>query len=354
MSINFPATTTNLLVNTWLTSKIVYLPAASTINAGKFFYIKDICGNAAKSTIYISTVGLDKIDQSFPPSTLYGYLSTNFGSVLLAPDGGTNWMVLQNYILNGVKKASGRISLATITGLKMWFDAADATTLTLSSGNVTQWTDKSGNGNNLIPWTGQANATVSSAYQNGLNVLNFSGNSLYRSPNGSATYPQDVYIVVALKGLTTHNDVLGMGDTSTDNFNSLTFAENVAKRWQNGSSGGSRLIYSPTDETSTSFLLMQWSIANNNFLLRRNGTQLVQSSTITYSFSTASTCIFQIGFRHANTTGAANFSGYIGEILVYNTQLATTNREKVEGYLAWKWGLQDNLPSSHSYKNAPP
>jgi hypothetical protein len=104
MSINFPATTTSLLVNTWTTSKIVYLPAISTIGAGKFFYIKDICGNAAKSTIYISTLGLDKIDQSFPPSTIYGYLSTNFASVLLAPDGGTNWMVLQNYILNGVTR----------------------------------------------------------------------------------------------------------------------------------------------------------------------------------------------------------------------------------------------------------
>ena len=106
MSINFPATTTSLLVNTWTTSKIVYLPAVSTIGPGKFFYIKDICGNAAKSTIYISTVGLDKIEWSFPPSTLYGYLSTNFGSVLLAPDGGTNWMVLQNYTLNGVKKGT--------------------------------------------------------------------------------------------------------------------------------------------------------------------------------------------------------------------------------------------------------
>ena len=240
----------------------------------------------------------------------------------------------------------------SITGCSLWFDATDSSTITLSSGSLTQWNDKSGNGRNFTAVSGYANATVSAAYQNGLNVFNFSGNGLYRAPAASAVYPQDVYIVVALKSLLVHNDILGMGDTSVDNFNSLTFAENVAKRWQNGSSGGARLIYSPTDETSTSFLLMQWSIANANFLLRRNGTQLVQGSQ-TYSFSTPSTSIFQIGFRHTNIT-AANFSGYIGEIVVFNTQLATTPRQQIEGYLAWKWGLQAGLPAGHPYLSSAP
>ena len=31
-----------------------------------------------------------------------------------------------------------------------------------------------------------------------------------------------------------------------------------------------------------------------------------------------------------------------------------SNVEKAEGYLAWKWGLQSNLPISHPYKNAAP
>jgi hypothetical protein len=360
-AINFPLATTSLFVNTLTTNKIIYLPAASTIGAGRLFYIKDICGNAARSSIYISTIGMDRIENRHQPSTLYAVMSTNYGSILMAPDGALNWYFLQHYHRNAISSLGAAVAVATgaftptsITGLRMWFDAADAATLTLSSGIVTQWADKSGTGNTLIPLSGKANATVSSAYQNGLNVLNFSGNSLYRSPLGSATYPQDVYIIVALKSLTAHNDVLGMGDTTADNFNSFTFAENVARRWQNGSSFGSRLIYSPTDETSTSFLLMQWSIANNNFLLRRNGTQLVQSSSITYSFSNPSAAAFQIGYRHTDQTGASNFSGYIGEILLFNTQLGTTDREKIEGYLAWKWGLQASLPASHTYLSAPP
>ena len=48
--------------------------------------------------------------------------------------------------------------------------------------------------------------------------------------------------------------------------------------------------------------------------------------------------------------GPANVS----EIVMYNTVLDTTQRQKIEGYLAWKWGLQANLPSGHPYKSAAP
>jgi hypothetical protein len=42
------------------------------------------------------------------------------------------------------------------------------------------------------------------------------------------------------------------------------------------------------------------------------------------------------------------------EIVLYNVVLSTTNIQKIEGYLAWKWGLQANLPSGHPYKSSAP
>jgi len=95
-----PTTTTSILVNTRTISKIVYLPAVSTIGAGKLVFIKDICGNAASSSIFVSTTGVDTFDYGFRPSSLYALMSTNFQSILLAPDGGTNWLILQNYNAN--------------------------------------------------------------------------------------------------------------------------------------------------------------------------------------------------------------------------------------------------------------
>jgi hypothetical protein len=238
----------------------------------------------------------------------------------------------------------------SITGCSLWFDATDSSTITLSSGSLTRWNDKSGNARNFNAVSGYANATVSSAYQYGLNVFNFSGNGLYRTSADTAVYPQDVYIVLALKDTTTRVDVLGMGATSTDNFNSLTLGEYTASRWHNGSSGFYRTpsCVAPANETSTSFLLMQWSLANNNFLLRRNGTQLVQTSS--YTFTPSSGAVYQLGLRYPHYTGGgmdAPFIGYIGEIVVFNSQLGTTDRQNVESYLAQKWGLTASLPAGH-------
>jgi hypothetical protein len=47
-------------------------------------------------------------------------------------------------------------------------------------------------------------------------------------------------------------------------------------------------------------------------------------------------------------------NGFYYEIAYYNSVLTTTNRQLMEGYLAWKWGLQANLPSGHPYKSAAP
>ncbi|MDA9129090.1 fibrinogen-like YCDxxxxGGGW domain-containing protein [Candidatus Gracilibacteria bacterium] len=44
----------------------------------------------------------------------------------------------------------------------------------------------------------------------------------------------------------------------------------------------------------------------------------------------------------------------VSEILVFDTQLSENERQKVEGYLAHKWGQQEWLDTSHPYKNTPP
>jgi hypothetical protein len=58
----------------------------------------------------------------------------------------------------------------------------------------------------------------------------------------------------------------------------------------------------------------------------------------------------------ANQSGNYDVGGQyqIYEILLYDTFINTTQRQQVEGYLGWKWGLQGNLPSGHPYKNAAP
>ena len=53
-------------------------------------------------------------------------------------------------------------------------------------------------------------------------------------------------------------------------------------------------------------------------------------------------------------TSTNSFQSYIGEIIVFNTGLSESNRYLVEGYLAWKWGIQGLLPNTHPYYAATP
>jgi hypothetical protein len=58
-----------------------------------------------------------------------------------------------------------------------------------------------------------------------------------------------------------------------------------------------------------------------------------------------------IGYSGANNEW---WWGDIAEVLVFNRVISTNDRQNIEGYLAWKWGLQATLPSDHTYKFAPP
>ena len=79
----------------------------------------------------------------------------------------------------------------------------------------------------------------------------------------------------------------------------------------------------------------------------KNGTESLTASTPAGNESQ----ITMIG----NLTGSGGQPwGYVHEIIIYNTTLVTEQRQRVEGYLAWKWNMVTSLPSTHPYKLFPP
>jgi hypothetical protein len=61
----------------------------------------------------------------------------------------------------------------------------------------------------------------------------------------------------------------------------------------------------------------------------------------------------QIGQQRFDSLVGA-FDGEIAEILCYQGDVGESDRQKIEGYLAHKYGLADNLPAAHPYKNTVP
>jgi hypothetical protein len=221
------------------------------------------------------------------------------------------------------------MSLPKIPGVWAWYDGADPNNSGDAPANgttISLWRDKSGNNNDM-------KSQVAGVYQNRSVVFS---KSWYRSTK-PAPYPIDVYVVVRVNNPNSANDVIGLGELTSDSFNSLTLSEYTPSTWHNGSSNFRRTPNARANqrEASTGFLLMRWSIANNNFNIYRNGVKIME--TTSYTWSSASPYL-NLGERHYTTTGN-NLSGAISEVVVYNRQLQDTERQRVEGYLTKKWGI---------------
>lgn len=72
-------------------------------------------------------------------------------------------------------------------------------------------------------------------------------------------------------------------------------------------------------------------------------------------------------FQVAGLTSATNSYGhsfghqdgasqdhYLAEGLVLNRAISASERQQLEGYIAWSWGMQASLIAGHPYKSSPP
>ena len=224
-----------------------------------------------------------------------------------------------------------------ISNLALWLDAADTSTISESFNLVSQWNDKSGNNYHAVAQSGEE-PTTGVDNINGKNVLYLGKltkqQKINRSTPTNANW-QDVYIVSQYTGGSTFTDVPSIMSGVTTSAS------------DNGIGGGANSGYG-----------LYLNIWTDNFYL--NGTTNdasnvvgTMSSPFLVSFS-QNTAISITGYQVGQdfTTGRG-WKGVFGEVIAFNAKLSTADREKVEGYLAHKWGLTNNLPSSHPFKVAP-
>jgi hypothetical protein len=228
-----------------------------------------------------------------------------------------------------------------IPGCQLWLDAADSSTVTGTT-TVTAWADKSGNARHL-----GVGAGTTSYSSNAIQL-----NSSYMFVNSLVDLSKvTVFIVVQSTGGS--NKVLfGAGSTnvswdSLDGF-AIYMQSQIPSIEFYGN--GSPLSFNVNISTPTLFSFQSSGSSRYGWLNGGSETNRALNGTRT---STARG--FAIGAEYYNNTynnSSANASFY--ELLVYNSALSTNERQQVESYLAFKWGLQASLPSDHIYKIAPP
>ncbi|MEN9766838.1 MAG: Synechococcus phage [Cyanobacteriota bacterium] len=272
----------------------------------------------------------------------------------------------------------GRLWTPAAITTALWLDAADASTVTTVSGNVSQWNDKSGNGRNAAQGTAGSRPAYTSAGQNGLNTISFDGSSdrlslasglslgtahsIFVVAKNSATITAASSSQVILSGgswvspsTTTSELLLGAGNLTGNLANERIYSLVIAA--SESLSVANVYGYGKTNaDVSGAFVLgSSFTTTGNAFTGRLNGSNDLATASVGGYFNTSTrypTIVQHIGFRGVNDT--VFWSGDINEIIITPTYLSSANTERIEGYLAHKWGLAANLPNDHPFKSAAP
>jgi hypothetical protein len=223
-----------------------------------------------------------------------------------------------------------------IEGCMVWLDGADPAGTGVQPANgaaVSTWVDKSGRSMN-----GTAAGTGTPTFDSTKRAISFSGANHYSLPNnayptGNSSY---TYFMIVTFTVINGGGVLGGGGFSGSD--SIGFRNN-------GVGGGfyaywfGNDIYSPTSYTANqiSSIVSFYTTGGSRTLIQNFTTATGNIPTIQRNQSAANNAV-------GRTFSTEWMTGFIHEIIVYNTALVTSQRQQVEGYLAYKWGLVSSLP----------
>jgi hypothetical protein len=256
-----------------------------------------------------------------------------------------------------------------ISGCQLWLDGADRNSLVLSGSNVTQWRDKSGGGRNFIQ---QGSFALPVFVNNGISsqsAVSFTGNNTQNDVANQILTNATFSLNSSAAGYSIF--AIALQNTTRPSYTQYNYMISAY-----GGGTGSGLLYGTepngflltangTAGPSFGFNDLTANVPNTTMTTTRLTEIVVNGGVLTpYLNGTAmaakvGTCVALTGISIGNayapgqTFTGQTWGGLIGEILIYNSVVSTTQRQQVEGYLAWKWGLQASLPASHPYKNSP-
>lgn len=249
---------------------------------------------------------------------------------------------------------------------QLWFDADDAATITLATG-VSQWDDKSGNARHVAQATGSFQPSLVANEQNGLDVIRFDGTDdrlrCTSGLTGLTANTNGVLLATVRKWPSSPSAsqiLIGIGTATADTSRQNLLGGATASR--SGVSGRRVAADAGITLSSGSDMSNGWEVqlgtfdyTNTDLFLHINGTLAGSNTSFYGSANTENTVPINVTVgASVNSSAAVNafFAGDIGELIcAQDIQTTLTyHRRLFEGYLAWRWGLETSLPTSHPYR----
>ena len=230
------------------------------------------------------------------------------------------------------------------SSLALWLDADDFSTITLNGSNVAQWSDKSGNGRHAT----QATAASQPAY----NATGLNGKPALITDD--VDNRMNLPVITAAAGIALFFAVRQQARIGINRNGGILYASNNQSSNHFGGLSNPDW-YDSFYSTSRPLLANLVPVGDYIGSLTQTGSQIVadlQSVTTLAQPSAAflaTPAQMVIGSPAGSTQSAIRY----GELVLVQSP-SDTDRQKLEGYLAWKWGLTADLPSDHLFKFTPP
>jgi hypothetical protein len=232
--------------------------------------------------------------------------------------------------------------------LVFWLDANDGGSLTIDQNNrVRSWGDKSGR-NNTVTQTSIVNRPI--YRKEAFAGIEFNGADSFLPIDNAFSLVQGnsftVIVVERRKSSKNNNFFLG-GTTGARNANLVlgNVTSNILRFafFANDVDGRTPNYQQSLEQTR----IVAFEKTPTGRALYLNGQQLNRDSNMEVLSSWNGAAIGRFGMGDF-------YQGVLYEILIFNPGLTTERRQKVEGYLAHKWGIPMNLVTGHPFKNAAP
>lgn len=231
----------------------------------------------------------------------------------------------------------------SISGLRAWYDASAASSVTLNAGNVSQWNDLSGNGFHLAQGTAANQPAYISSGINSRPSIQWpsaTGSNNIRLTNSSFTMTRP-YTVFAVFRTTLKSGQGAYQATVCD-----SFQNNLAALFFNGTIStvpplvnyGTQLTGASVTHPATLIVTATAQSGGNQGSVRVNGGSATSGTVGTNTYDGLSVGQLRGNPSPINTVFA--FSGQIAELLFYGTSsLSSASESAVRSYLAAKWGI---------------
>jgi len=249
-----------------------------------------------------------------------------------------------------------------LPGLALWIDVGDTSTISLNGSDISQINDKSGLGRHFSQPIASLQPNLLTAYMNGLPCMDMPNHTMSCSIGGILGATNNIgywasFVMMRSTATTGTQSLMfiSRGGSTSQARNAIRMAGrrlNVDGRRLDSNGAASFTSGRVYTSNEGGFIGAEWEYSGSTVRSWVDGslvsTNVLHTPGVTSPTNSASVRIGGTGAE------GERFAGKIAEIICVSSPLSVENINRINGYLAHKWGRTFLLPAGHPYQLAAP